>query len=157
MQYTTLIIAKGADWLHKMMKMMHLESSLCTAKGHTFPCHFITTLGFFSLEICRWWEIRRSWFHKSSGVGPLNITDLDFADSRWWYWTTITASQAQESVEKSRKCCFNLRVGLHMNNNYIGAWMQSRESDMKTRKALAWKACNNINNNWGSKLIKDIE
>ena len=28
---------------------------------------------------------------------------------------------------------------------YLGAWMQSTEADLRTRKALARKACNNLN------------
>ena len=35
--------------------------------------------------------------------------------------------------------------------------MQSTEADIRTRKALAWKACNNLNNIWRSNLTKNIK
>ena len=40
---------------------------------------------------------------------------------------------------------------------YLGAWMQSTEADIRTRKASAWKACNNLNNIWRSNLTKNIK
>ena len=40
---------------------------------------------------------------------------------------------------------------------YLGAWMQSTEADIRTRKALAWKDCNNLNNIWRSNLTKNIK
>ena len=40
---------------------------------------------------------------------------------------------------------------------YLGAWMQTTEADIRTRKALAWKACNNLNNIWRSNLTKNIK
>ena len=96
-----------------------------------------------------------------------------------------TASQAQELLDKVEHAA--LRVGLHMNAKktqfmafnqphdvqiktqdgsnlkelknfkYLGAWMQSTEADIRTRKALAWKACNNLNNIWRSNLTKNIK
>ena len=35
--------------------------------------------------------------------------------------------------------------------------MQSTEVDIRTRKALAWKVCNNLNNIWRSNLTKNIK
>ena len=40
---------------------------------------------------------------------------------------------------------------------YFGAWLQSTETDIRTREAVAWKACNNLNNIRQSNLIKNIE
>ena len=96
-----------------------------------------------------------------------------------------TASQAQELLDKVEHAA--LRVGLHMNAKktqfmafnqphdvqiktqdgsnlkelknfkYFEAWMQSTEADIRTRKNLAWKACNNLNNIWRSNLTKNIK
>ena len=120
---------------------------------------------------------------RSRRIGPLNITDLDFADGI--ALLSNTASQAQELLDKVEHAA--LRVGLHMNVKktqfmafnqphdvqiktqdgsnlkevndfkYLGAWMQSTETDIRTRKALAWKACNNLNNIWWSNLTKNIK
>ena len=40
---------------------------------------------------------------------------------------------------------------------YLGAWMQSTETDIRTRKAFAKKACNNLNNICRSNLTKNIK
>ena len=40
---------------------------------------------------------------------------------------------------------------------YLGSWVQSTEQDIKTRKALAWKACNKLDNIWKSNLSKNIK
>ena len=120
---------------------------------------------------------------RSRRIGPFNITDLDFADDI--ALLSNTASQAQELLDKVEHA--TLRVGLHMNAKktqfmtfnqphdvqiktqdgsdlkevkdfkYLGAWMQSTEADIRTRKALAWKACNNLNNIWRSNLTKNIK
>ena len=120
---------------------------------------------------------------RSRRIGPFNITDLDFADDI--ALLSNTASQAQELLDKVEHAA--LRVGLHMNAKktqfmafnqphdvqiktqdgsnlkevkdfkYLGAWMQSTEADIRTRKALAWKACNNLNNIWRSNLTKNIK
>ena len=67
-----------------------------------------------------------------------------------------------------------MQVGLHMNAKktqdgsnlkevkdfkfkYLGPWMQSTEADIRTRKAIAWKSCNNLNNIWRSNLTKNIK
>ena len=120
---------------------------------------------------------------RSRRVGPLNITDLDFADDI--ALLSDTASQAQELLENVEKAA--LRVGLHMNAKktqfmtfnqphevqiktqdgsylkevqdfkYLGAWMRSTETDIKIRKAMAWKACNKLDNIWRSKLTKKVK
>ena len=120
---------------------------------------------------------------RSRRIGPFNITDLDFADDI--ALLSNTASQAQDLLDKVEHAA--LRVGLHMNAKktqfmafnqphdvqiktqdgsnlkevkdfkYFGAWMQSTEADIRTRKALAWKACNNLNNIWRSNLTKNIK
>ena len=110
---------------------------------------------------------------RSRRIGPVNITDLDFADNI--ALLSDTAAQALLSnVENAA-----LRVGLHVNAKktqfmvynqptqveihtvdgscleevkdfkYLGLWVQSTEQDIKVRKAMAWKACN--------KLIKNME
>ena len=119
---------------------------------------------------------------RSRRIGPFNITDLDIADDI--ALLSNTASQAQELLDKVEHAA--LRVGLHMNAKktqflafnqphdvqiktqdgsilkevkdfkYLGAWMQSTEAGIRTRKALAWKACNNLNNIWRSNLTKNI-
>ena len=40
---------------------------------------------------------------------------------------------------------------------YLGAWVQNTENDIKIRKAMAWRACNKLNNIWSSKLPWNIK
>ena len=40
---------------------------------------------------------------------------------------------------------------------YLGAWVKSTEQDVKTRKAMARKACNNLSKIWKSNLSKNIK
>ena len=35
---------------------------------------------------------------------------------------------------------------------YLGSWMESTEKDIKTRKAAAWRACNQLSKIWKSSL-----
>ena len=91
-----------------------------------------------------------------------------------------TAEQAQEILNRVETAA--LHVGLHMNAKktkfmafnqqtvtkiqtqepslleevqdfkYLGAWVKSTEQDVKTRKAMTWKACNNRSKIWKSNL-----
>ncbi|XP_072028360.1 uncharacterized protein [Amphiura filiformis] len=122
-------------------------------------------------------------FRRSRRVGPLCVTDLDFADDI--ALISDTASQAQELLERIEKAA--LRVGLHMNTKktkcmvfnqqtevdvrtadgtslevvkdfkYLGAWIKSSEQDIKTRKALTWRACNKFTKIWKSHLPRQIK
>ena len=113
----------------------------------------------------------------------LNITDLDFADDI--ALLSDTAVQAQEILNRVETAA--LHVGLHMNAKktkfmafnhqtvtkiqtqepsllkevqdlkYLGAWVKSTEQDVKTRKAMAWKACNNLSKIRKSNLCKNIK
>ena len=40
---------------------------------------------------------------------------------------------------------------------YLGAWVKSTEQEVETRKAMAWKACNNLSKIWKSNLSKNIK
>ena len=40
---------------------------------------------------------------------------------------------------------------------YLGAWVKSTEQDVKSRKAMTWKACNNLSKIWKSNLSKNIK
>ncbi|XP_072037137.1 uncharacterized protein [Amphiura filiformis] len=40
---------------------------------------------------------------------------------------------------------------------YLGAWIKSSEQDIKTRKALAWMACNKLTKIWKSHLPRQIK
>ena len=119
---------------------------------------------------------------RSRRIGPLNITDLDFADDI--ALLSDTAAQAQELLRKveNAACC----VGLHMNVKktqfmtfnqpdveirtvdgssleevndfkYLGSWVQSTEQDIRVRKALAWKACNKLSKIWKYTLSRDLK
>ena len=116
-------------------------------------------------------------------VGPLNATDLDFADDI--ALISDTEVQAQKLLERVEDAA--LRVGLHMNAKktkcmvynhndeinirtrdgtrlevvndfkYLGSWMESSKKDIQTRKALAWQACNKLNKIWKSTLTRNLK
>jgi hypothetical protein len=116
-------------------------------------------------------------------VGPIKVTDLDFADDI--AIISDTSTQARELLERVESAA--LRVGLHINAKktkcmvynhqdkidvrtkdgtslevvedfkYLGAWMQSSEKDIKTRKAQAWQACNKLNKIWKSNLSRVLK
>ena len=108
---------------------------------------------------------------RSRGVGPLMVTDLDFADDI--ALVSDTACQAQENFDRVEDAA--LRVGLHMNAKktqcmvfnhqddvtiktstgailevvedlkYLGSWTQSSSKDISIRKTQAWgRATNSI-------------
>jgi hypothetical protein len=120
---------------------------------------------------------------RSRRVGPLNVTDLDFADDI--ALLSDTAAQAQQLLRNVENAA--LRVGLHMNAKktqfmvynqptdveiqtvdgsllqevkdfkYLGSWVGSTEQDIKVRKAMAWKACNKLSNIWKSTLTRHLK
>ena len=40
---------------------------------------------------------------------------------------------------------------------YLGSWVDNTEKDVKTRKALAWQACNSMTKVWKSSLPKSLK
>ena len=116
-------------------------------------------------------------------LGPLNITDPDFADDIALF--SDTAAQAQEILNRVETAA--LHVGLHTNAKktkfmsfnqqtvtkiqtqepslleevqdfkYLGAWVKSTEQDVKSRKPMAWKVCHNLSKIWKSNLSKNIK
>lgn len=117
---------------------------------------------------------------QSRRIGPIVMTDLDFADDIALLSEEI--DQAQELLQrveqsvgkvglkmnaaKTKVMSFNINhpTNLHtedgilideVNNfKYLGSWMGSTEKDIKTRKAAAWRACNSLNSIWNSKLSR---
>ncbi|XP_072041355.1 uncharacterized protein [Amphiura filiformis] len=118
----------------------------------------------------------------SRRVGPLCVTDLEFADDI--ALVSDTASQAQELLERIGKAA--LRVDLHVNTKQtrcmafnqqtdvdvrtadgtslevvkdfnLGAWVKSSEQDIKTRNALAWRECYKLTKIWKSHLPRQIK
>jgi len=116
---------------------------------------------------------------KSRRVGPVTITDTDFADDI--ALISELMSQAQELL--SRVEIEAAKVGLHCNAKkteamlynqddmdtclksitgeliaivenfkYLGGQMEDCPKDINVRKALAWVACNKLNRVWKSKL-----
>ena len=120
---------------------------------------------------------------RSRRIGPLMVTDLDFADDI--ALVSDTACKAQELLDRVEDAA--LRVGLHMNAEktkcvvfnhqedvsiktstgtilevvkdfkYLGSWTQSSLQDIKTRKGLAWKACNKLTKIWKSNLPRSAK
>ena len=39
---------------------------------------------------------------------------------------------------------------------YLGSWVSSTEQGVKTRKAMAWRACNKLNKIWKSRILRHI-
>ena len=120
---------------------------------------------------------------RSKRVGPVNATDLCFADDIVLLANQIAQAKALlHNVENEAA-----KVGLHINakkteameynqdlneiinsiNNhliklvevykYLGGWMESTEQDIKVRIALAWAACNKLGSVWKSKLTNKIK
>ena len=110
-----------------------------------------------------------------------HITDLDFADDIALVSDLVTNAEALlHSVEDAASL-----VGLHCNetktevisstpNNsfrslagnsikqvedfkYLGSFVMNSEKDMKSRKALAWVACNKLNKIWHSTLANETK
>ena len=145
------------------------------------PYLFITVLDYCMRSAINGYEEQLGFTinpRRSRRVGPLMVTDLDFADDI--ALVSNTASQAQELLDKVENAA--LRVGLHMNAKktkcmvfnqqdeitittasgaildvvedfkYLGSWMQSSMKDIKTRKAQAWIACNKLSKIWKANL-----
>ena len=120
---------------------------------------------------------------QSSRVGPEVITDLDFADDIALLSEQTT--QAQEMLTRVEQA--SSEVGLRANGKktkvltyntgreinlkttdgttlevvddlkYLGSWVNSTEQDIKTRKALAWKACNKMSSIWKTTLPRTFK
>ena len=120
---------------------------------------------------------------QSRRVGAVAVTDLDFADDIALLSEQI--EQAQEMLERVEKAA--VEIGLHMNAKktktmaynqekdinitardgskleqvhdfqYLGAWVDNTETDIKIRKAQAWKACNKLTKIWKSTLSRSIK
>ena len=110
-----------------------------------------------------------------------HITDLDFADDIALVSDLVTNAEALlHSVEDAASL-----VGLHCNKTktevisstpnssfrslagnsikqvddfkYLGSFVMNSEKDMKSRKALAWVACNKLNKIWHSTLANETK
>ena len=119
---------------------------------------------------------------QSRRVGPVVVTDLDFADDIALLSNNI--QQAQELLQRVETSV--AKVGLKMNSSktkymtynsdntnintndgialeevnnfkYLGAWMVSTEKDIKYRKAAAWRACCKLSKIWKSSLPKSLK
>ena len=120
---------------------------------------------------------------RSRRIGPLMLSDLDFADDIALLSNQIR--EAQELLDRVETEC--KKVGLHLNAKkteymayniiyheplktdsgaalkkvddfkYLGARMQSSEKDIKVRKALAWKALNDMRKIWSSRMSKGLK
>ena len=120
---------------------------------------------------------------KSRRVGPVVITDLDFADDI--ALITHEIDQAQELLTRLEQEA--AKIGLHLNSKktegmlynqdiikdiiaddgrkikvvedfkYLGAHAESSERDIKIRKALAWVACHKMQKVWRSRLKKHLK
>ena len=116
---------------------------------------------------------------QSRRIGPEVLTDLDFADdiallSSEIHQAQSLLSKVESSVAKvglkmntakTKFMSFNLEQPVNIKTNdgsdlkevddfkYLGAWMQSSEKDIKTRKAAAWRACNKMQVIWKSTIL----
>ena len=110
------------------------------------------------------------------------ITDLDFADDIALLSEQTT--QAQEmltrveqassevglraSGKKTKVCAYNTgEINLNTTDGtnleveddfkYLSSWVNSTEQDIKTRKTLAWKACNKMSSIWKTTLPRTFK
>ena len=120
---------------------------------------------------------------RSRRVGPIYITDLDFADDLALLTTEI--DQAQEVLSRLEREA--AKIGLHLNVpktemmnfnqdedkiivardgkqikvvfdfKYLGCYVDNSEHDIKVRKALAWSACHKMQKIWKSSLPNKIK
>ena len=120
---------------------------------------------------------------KSRRIGPVSVTDLDFADDI--ALLSMDIRQAQELLQSVERCVG--KVGLKMNSGktkymsynqhesvtiktnddsileevgnfkYLGAWMHSTERDVKQRKAAAWRASSKLTKIWKSSLSRPLK
>ena len=120
---------------------------------------------------------------KSRRIGPVAVTDLDFADDI--ALLSMDIRQAQELLQSVERCVG--KVGLKMNAGktkymsynqhervtiktndgsileevgnfkYLRAWMHSTERDVKQRKAVAWRASSKLTKIWKSSLSRPLK
>jgi hypothetical protein len=115
---------------------------------------------------------------KTRRVGPVTATDFDFADDIALLSEEIDQAQIllnrvethvakvglKLNAGKTKYMSFNQDHATEIKTNddtsldkvtdfkYLGAWMESTEKDIKTRKAAAWRACNQLSKIWKSSL-----
>ena len=120
---------------------------------------------------------------KSRRVGPVVITDLDFADD-----LALIAEEIKDAQEMLTRLENEAeKVGLHLNVGktevmifdqnaatnlvasggeeikvvddfkYLGSYVNSSSNDIKIRKALAWSACHKMTKFWRSSLSRSLK
>jgi len=120
---------------------------------------------------------------KSRRTPAVTLTDLDFEDDICLLCNQI--QQAQELLTRVEKECSKVGLGLNAkktevmtynipghnslrtsrgnilkevdNFKYLGSWMDSSEADVKRRKALAWRALNNMTRIWKSHMSRQVK
>ena len=110
------------------------------------------------------------------------VTDLDFADDIALLCDEI--NKAQELVayvereaalvglkangKKTKVIAYNQSTSPNIATSdgtvleegdfkYLGSWVDNTEKDVKTRKAMAWQACNSMTKVWKSSLPKSLK
>ena len=116
---------------------------------------------------------------RSRRIGPTVLTDLDFADDIALLSEEMSQAQTllnrvetsvgkvglKMNAAKTKFMSFNqtqvpvitTSEGIHLDKvedfKYLGAWMNSTEKDIKTRKAAAWRACGKLSQLWKAKTL----
>ena len=111
------------------------------------------------------------------------ITDLDFADDIALLSDTLIQAQEllsrvesaaetvglQMNISKTKVVAYNTEENITISTKsggqleqvhdfqYLGAWVDQSEKDLKVRKALAWKACNKMRTLWRSNLSTSLK
>ena len=122
---------------------------------------------------------------RSSCHQARHLTDTDFADDHALISGTLANAQSLlRSLEKAANCVglyLNESSTEYLNHcqvidpdfsmktlngrelkcvqdyKYLGSFISSSEKDFKTRKGMAWTACNNLHNVWTSSLDDTIK
>ena len=120
---------------------------------------------------------------KSRRIPATTLTDLDFADDISLLCNQM--QQAQELLTRVETECSKVGLGLNAKKTevmtynisghnplrtcsgntlkevddfkYLGSWMDSTEADIKRRKALAWRALNNMTTIWKSHMSRQVK
>ena len=120
---------------------------------------------------------------KSRRTPAVTLTDLDFADDICLLCNEI--QQAQELLSRVENECGKVGLGLNArktevmtynipghnplktsggcilkevdNFKYLGSWMDSTEAEITRRKALAWRALNNMTRIWKSHMSRRVK
>ena len=119
---------------------------------------------------------------RSRRVGPVTLTDVDFADDIALLSEGIDqATELLHRVEasaasvglyinpgKTKVLTYNLENGVIQNRQneiiesvddflYLGSWIDNTERDVNVRKAKAWGALHRLNSIWKSNLSKSLK